>query len=74
MQYETTHKADMDLKEKAGDFMLDIAKLVFGGVLLAGIMSEDINKYLLYTAGTAAFVACCMIAAFIFKSIKRKEE
>ena len=64
----------MNLKEKAGDFMLDLAKLVFGGVLLAGIVAEDIDRFWLYTMGCIAFASCCITAAIIFKTIKNKEE
>ena len=35
-----------------GKFLVDLAKLVFGGVILAGIMDEDINRTLLFSTGT----------------------
>lgn len=64
----------MNVKEKAGDFMLDIAKLIFGGVILAGIVSDNINRFWLYIIGAIVFVACCVFAFMFFKISKRKEE
>lgn len=31
--------------EKLGDYCLDISKLVFGGIVLAGVMELDVNPY-----------------------------
>lgn len=64
----------MDLKEKTGDFLLDIAKLVFGGVILAGIVAEDVNRMLLYSVGSVVFAVCCTVAFITYKRINRKEE
>ncbi len=64
---------DMDIKEKAGDFLLDIAKLIFGGVLLAGIMAEDIDRVLLYSIGSVAFFACGCSAYVIFRQDKKED-
>lgn len=36
---------------EAGHFLLDVAKLIIGGVLLAGIMKEDIDRSVLYGWG-----------------------
>ncbi len=36
---------------KTSDFFLDLAKLVFGGVILTGIMGLDVNKILLFVVG-----------------------
>ena len=36
---------------KTSDFFLDLAKLVFGGVILTGIMGLDVNKALLFVVG-----------------------
>ena len=38
----------MSVKEKAGEFFLDIAKLVFGGIILSGIVNEPINKWVIF--------------------------
>lgn len=36
---------------KVSDFMLDLAKLVFGGIILTGIIDLDLDKLWLFTAG-----------------------
>ena len=63
----------MNIKEKAGDFILDIAKLVFGGVILASIVSEEIDKTWLYVSGAIVFSVCFMVSFMLYK-ISRKEE
>ncbi len=46
-----TDKNDRWFAEKLGDFLLDMAKLVFGGVILAGIMESDVNLDWLFGIG-----------------------
>ena len=36
---------------EAGKFCLDIAKLIFGGVILAGLMKQDIEYISLFLVG-----------------------
>ena len=36
---------------KANDFFLDLAKLVFGGIILTGIVGMDVNKAWLFIVG-----------------------
>ena len=65
---------EMDIKEKAGDFILDIAKLVFAGVFLASVVSEDINRVWLYVIGSLVFATCCAVAFLLYKILNRKEQ
>ena len=51
-----TDKNDRWFAEKLGDFLLDMAKLVLGGVILAGIMESDVNLYWLFGIGGFATV------------------
>ncbi len=53
-----------------GRFMVDIAKLVFGGVILAGIMNENINQGLLFTLGTAVVFTFSTLGLFIISKNK----
>ena len=62
----------MNIKEKLGDLLIDIAKLIVGGVLLASIISENINTMLLYGAGTAVAVALVILGFFMY-NLKKKE-
>ena len=48
------------MREELGKVLIDIAKLVIGGVILAGLMRQDINPILLFTAGS--LVALLMIS------------
>ena len=45
-------------KYELGKFLVDIAKLVFAGVIVAGIMDEDINR------GTLFFIGSCVVLVF----------
>ena len=36
---------------KASDFFLDLAKLVFAGIILTGIVDLEVNKVLLFIIG-----------------------
>ncbi|MBQ8655778.1 MAG: ABC transporter permease [Prevotella sp.] len=38
---------------KLSDFLLDLAKLIFGGIILTGIIDLEINKALLFITGSA---------------------
>ena len=63
----------MNIKEKAGDFILDISKLIFGGVILVSIVSEDIDKTLLYTLGAVVFTLRICVSFMLYK-ISGKED
>ena len=39
------------MKEEIGKVLIDIAKLVIGGVILAGLMRQDIEPVLLFSIG-----------------------
>ena len=45
-----------DLFKEAGKFCLDIAKLIFGGVILAGLMKQDIDYISLFFIGLGVVV------------------
>ncbi len=58
---------------EASKFCLDIAKLIIGGVLLASIMKEDIDKVTLYILGVLmvlVFTALGFLFLLISKNIK----
>ena len=40
------------MKKELGKILIDIAKLVIGGVILAGLMRQDIPPIFLFTAGS----------------------
>ena len=45
----------------ASDFFLDLAKLVFAGIILTGIMDLEVDKFLLFSVG---FVVVSLFAIF----------
>jgi uncharacterized SAM-binding protein YcdF (DUF218 family) len=47
------------MRKELGKILIDIAKLVIGGVILAGLMRQDIKPFLLFTVG--GIVAILMI-------------
>ena len=63
----------MSIKEKAGDLSLDIAKLIIGGVILASIISENINTLILYISGTACAFLLIFLGFYLYK-LKSKEK
>ena len=44
------------MKKKLGEILIDIAKLVIGGVILAGLMRQDIPPILLFVSGSIVSV------------------
>jgi hypothetical protein len=61
----------MNINEKTGDFLLDLSKLVFGAIILGGIMTEGLDNFNLYLYGGTMVVAT-IIAAYIFFNVKPK--
>jgi hypothetical protein len=59
-------------KDAAGRFLLDVAKLVIGGVILAGIMEQDIPHHKLFIIGGITIVGL-LIGGFSFVILTDKE-
>ena len=49
-------KTKSDLYDKFSDYALDLSKLVFGGVILAGIMGLSVNTNLLFVLGAFSVI------------------
>ena len=59
---------------ETGKFLIDIAKLVFGGVILAGIMKyENINPWLLFSIG-GSVVLICFLSGLVLTSLSKRKE
>lgn len=59
---------------ETGRFLIDIAKLVFGGVILAGIMKYDnINPWLLFSIG-GIVVLVCFLSGLTLTALSKREE
>ena len=64
----------MDIKEKIGDLFIDIAKLIFAGVILSSIISENINAMLLFCIGIILFFALILCGFYYYKKSKTKSK
>ena len=58
---------------ETGKLLIDVAKLVFGGVILAGIMKLDVNRALLFTIG-GIFAVICAFAGIAFIALSKKSK
>ena len=60
---------DAERKEaykEASKFVLDLAKLIFAGVILSSIMDMDIDKVLVFGIGTAIVFGLITVGAFFY--------
>ena len=61
------------MKKELGKVLIDIAKLVIGGVILAGLMRQDIPPVYLFTSGSiASILMICIGLALISLDSKDK--
>ena len=49
------------MRKELGKVLIDIAKLVIGGVILAGLMRQDIAPVFLFTTGSAVSALLILI-------------
>ena len=54
-------KTESDIYDKFSDFTLDLAKLIFGGVILAGIMGLDVNTNYLFIIGVLSILVLTLL-------------
>jgi len=59
------------MKKELGKYFIDISKLIFAGVLLAGLIRQDINSALLFSLGAAVFL---LTAFYVFFLVRRGEQ
>jgi hypothetical protein len=55
------------IRDKLGDFFVDIAKLVFGGVVLSVILDFEMNKTVVLVSGIIATAAIAYIGFKLYK-------
>jgi prolipoprotein diacylglyceryltransferase len=61
------------MRKELGKILIDIAKLVIGGVILAGLMRQDIEPVLLFTIGGIVSVLMILIGLFLVSWNKRSD-
>ena len=52
---------------KVSDFLLDLTKLVFAGIILTGIVDLDLNKVWLFTTGLAVTFILMTAGFYMYK-------
>ncbi|WP_369696148.1 DUF6722 family protein [Parabacteroides gordonii] len=62
------------MKERTGNYFLDISKLIFGGIILSGIVSEPINRWIMYTLATFFSLFLMTIGFVILSNSDNKEK
>ena len=63
----------MNVKEKAGEFLLDMSKLIFGGIILSGIVNEPINRWVIYSLGVFFSFFLIMMGFVLIDNSNKKE-
>ena len=71
MQAEEPKVKDQSIAFEAGKFCLDIAKLVFGGVILAGIMQQGIEFNSLFLTGLGVVLLFVVFGFYLIKRSKK---
>ena len=69
----TKNFVTIKMKERTGNYFLDISKLIFGGIILSGIVSEPINRWVMYTLATF-FSLFLMTMGFVILSNSDNKE
>jgi len=54
--------------KKMGDFFIDVAKLIIGGVILAGLMKQDIDYWTLALCGFGAVLILVGLGLYLIKA------
>jgi len=62
------------MKNEIGKIFIDLGKLVFAGVVLAGLMKQDSSPWLLLAVGGAVTLATITIGVFVIWLGKKNEE
>ncbi len=66
-----TKKERQELFAQANKFFVDIAKLVFGGVILAGILKQDVDFRMLIGGGTIVMAIMLYAGYPMFRNSKK---
>ena len=70
---ESVEKENHSVSLEACKFCLDIAKLVFGGVILAGIMQQGIEFNSLFFSGLGVVLLFFVFCLYLIKKSKTKK-
>ena len=70
----TEHFKTALILEKLGDLCFDIAKLIFGGVILAAVMQLDINTVWLFGSGFLIVLLSVIAGCVLFNMSNQKKK
>ena len=75
LRYEIEYRTKTTLWSEGGKFCLDLAKLIFGGIILASIMKKDIDtgKLLVFGALITLFLAVFGFFLILMSKDKNKK-
>ena len=62
------------MRKELGKVLIDIAKLVIGGVILAGLMRQDIPPVFLFAAGGIAAVLLIITGLVLISWEEKKKQ
>ena len=71
MAKELTKKNRQELYAHASKFFVDIAKLVFAGIILADILKQDVDFWWMLIGGFSVVTVLLLFAYNMFKMSKR---
>lgn len=58
------------MKKELGKFLLDVAKLIIAGVILATIMNDVTSRWLIYTLGSLSIFRLVTFGLFLIDNNK----
>ena len=64
---------DHPVIKKLGDFFIDVSKLIIGGVILAGLMKQDIDYLLLSIVGGITVVMFLIFGIWLINYANKKK-
>jgi len=62
------------LDEEAGKFSLDVAKLIIGGVVLASIVKEDLDPFVLIGVGMLIVLVFVILGFYLLSKSSKKRK
>ena len=65
---------DHPVAKKLGDFFIDVAKLIIGGVILAGLMKQDIDYLILSIVGGVVVVLFLLFGIWLINYANRNRK
>ena len=71
-QLVTATVKEHPIAKKMGDFFIDVAKLIFGGVILAGLIKQEIDYVVLVLFGSIAVLLLVSFGIWLIKYANKK--